>query len=177
MKVVTRKQWGARAPRDVAPNDVGPRSVLYIHYTASDGDHINAKGERKAEMRGLQRFHQDTRGWSDIAYSYVLFQARGIFKWVGIFEGRTFDRVPASQEDENTGNCSICVVADGNDKISWRTKRKLKAFVRRCPARNVLPHSASPSHPGATECPGDQLRALCGELDRVAKQPKRTFLR
>ncbi len=170
-KLITH--WGQRMPRCVASNPINSDSTLFIHYSASDGEGIDKQGEPVATMHNIQNFHMDDRGWCDIAYSYVVVQPRGIFKRPLIFRGRGFDAVPASQEGFNTGNVSVCVVADSNDRIKRATGRALAYIVRRCPARNVKGHRDVNS----TDCPGDRLYSHVRTLNTLARKPKLGRLR
>jgi len=166
VKVIT--QWGQRQPKCSTPNPISSGSILFVHYSASDGSGIDKKGEPIATMKNLQNFHMDTRGWCDIAYSYVVIQPRGIFKKPLIFKGRGFGEVPASQEGYNTGNMSVCVVADSNDRIKRSTVRALGYIVRRCPGARVEGHRDVNS----TDCPGDLLYSKVPKLDGIAHKPK-----
>jgi hypothetical protein len=165
--------YGQREPKCVTPNTVGADSTLFIHFSASDGSGIDKAGEPKQAVRNIQAFHMGPeRGWCDIGYSYVLVQQRGIFKRPLLFKGRGFHAVPASQEDFNTGNVSVCVIADSNDRIKRSTTRALAYVARRCPARTVKGHRDVNS----TDCPGDHLYSKVPTLNQVAKRAKRVFL-
>lgn len=166
MKVIT--QWGQRKPNCRTPNPISKDSILFVHYSASDGSGIDKKGEPIVTMHNLQNFHMDTRGWCDIAYSYVVIQPRGIFKKALIFKGRGFDQVPASQEGYNTGNFSVCVVADSSDKIKKGTVRALAHITRRCPCARVDGHRDV----NQTDCPGDKLYSKVPVLDILSRKPK-----
>lgn len=162
-------EYGQRPPRCVTRNPLDNGTELFVHFSASDGEGIDKSGEPKQAVRNIQAFHMGPeRGWCDIGYSYVLIQPRGIFKRPLIFKGRGFDAVPASQEGHNSGNVSICVIADSNDRIKRSTFKALAWFVRRCPARIVRGHRDVNS----TDCPGDFLYAKVAELNRIARQPK-----
>lgn len=160
--------WGRRPAKCKDANPIGVNSVLFVHYSASDGEGIDKKGEPVATIRNIQNFHMDGRGWCDIAYSYLIVQQRGIFKKPLIFKGRGFGVIPASQEGHNTGNVSVCVIADSNDKIKRSTIRAIAWLVRRCPATRVMGHRDV----GSTDCPGNKLYAKVPHLDRIAHKPK-----
>jgi hypothetical protein len=170
MKVIQR--WGQRPPRSVTPQHMTHGSILFVHYSASDGQGIDKQGEPTAAMRNIQNHHMDANGWSNIGYSYVVFQQRGIFKRPLIFKGRGFGAVPAAQEGSNTGNGAVCVIADSDDPIKRSTFKALAWIARRCPARRVRGHRDVNS----TACPGDKLYSKVDELDRVARMSKRSFL-
>ena len=166
-KVITK--YGQQMPRCRAEQSMGPNSILFIHYSASDGTGIDKSGEPKQAVRNIQAFHMGPeRGWCDIGYSWVLVQQRGIFKRPLLFKGRGFDAVPASQEGHNTGNGSVCVIADDNDPIKRSTVAALAYVAKRCPATTVMGHRDVNS----TGCPGGKLYAKVPFLNRVARQRK-----
>lgn len=164
--------WGQRAPKCRTANSVGPDSTLFVHFSDSSGKGIDKAGEPKQAIRNVQNFHMDTRGWCDIAYSYLIVQQNGIFKRPLIFKGRGFEAVPASQEGHNTGNVSVCVIADGNDRIRRSTFKALAYIARRCPARTVKGHRDV----NATGCPGDRLYSKVPALNKIAKKSKKKLL-
>ncbi|MEV0972045.1 hypothetical protein [Microtetraspora glauca] len=84
MHFVTRKEWGARAPR-------GPHTPLptargvKVHYegstvpTALLADHAKCI----TTVRQIQAFHMDTNGWNDIAYNLLVCPHRYVFEGRG----------------------------------------------------------------------------------------------
>ncbi len=162
-------EYGQRPPNCTTPNPIGPQSDLFIHFSASDGSGIDKKGEPRQAVLNIQAFHMGPeRGWCDIGYSYVLVQQRGIFKRPLLFKGRGFKHVPASQEGHNTGNVSVCVIADSNDPIKRSTFRALAWVARRCPATTVRGHRDV----NQTGCPGDRLYSKVPNLNKAAKKKK-----
>jgi hypothetical protein len=161
VRIISRRQWGARKPRDRAYQD--PRSVreLFIHYSESPS--ASSLDAQKQIMRGLQDFHMNPpsaggRGWSDIAYNYLVFNGSK----PRAFYGRGARVIPAAQANHNTNTIAVCVVMRADDKLTWQTKLQLRRLVwhlrRKVIKRNVpvKPHSAVTQ----TSCPGDQLRAF-----------------
>ncbi|NP_001038151.3 N-acetylmuramoyl-L-alanine amidase precursor [Gallus gallus] len=86
--IIPRCMWGARpyrgTPRPLSP----PLGSIYIHHTFVPSAPCRSFTACARDMRSMQRFHQDTRGWDDIGYSFVvgsdgyLYQGRG-WRWVG----------------------------------------------------------------------------------------------
>lgn len=161
MRIISRRQWGARNAKERAYQD--PRSVreLFIHYSESAS--ASSIREQKQIMRNLQDFHmnppsQGGRGWSDIAYNYLVFNGSK----PRVFYGRGARVIPAAQANHNTNTIAVCVVMRADDKLTWQTKLQLRRLVwhlrRKVIKRNVpvKPHSAVTQ----TSCPGDQLRAF-----------------
>jgi hypothetical protein len=79
--LVSRAAWGARPPK--YPYSLTLAKHLAIHHTAGVSDGVAATTEEcAAQVRAIQAFHQDTRDWNDVGYSYLIcgtgevFQAR-----------------------------------------------------------------------------------------------------
>lgn len=160
--------YGQEPPKCSEHNPTGPHTECFIHYSASDGEGIDKRGEPRQAMLNIQHHHQVVNGWCDTAYSYVVFQPRGVFKRPVVFKGRGFGQVPASQEGRNTGHVSICVVADSNDRIKRATFKCIAYLIRRSPARHVRAHKDV----SATACPGRFLDSKVPQLDQAAKKRK-----
>ena len=102
MDIIKRETWGARSPRSRSEIPT-PTPELWLHHSA--GSERGAEGVRK-----IQRFHMDNRGWSDIAYSFIIdrvslevFEGRG----AGILGGHTFGH--------NATAHGICVMGNFNE--------------------------------------------------------------
>ncbi len=79
--LVRRAEWGARPPK--YPYTLTLAKHLAIHHTAGVSDGLAPTTEEcAARVRAIQAFHQDTRDWNDVGYSYLIcgtgevFQAR-----------------------------------------------------------------------------------------------------
>uniref|UniRef100_A0A8D2LL01 Peptidoglycan recognition protein 2 n=1 Tax=Varanus komodoensis TaxID=61221 RepID=A0A8D2LL01_VARKO len=86
--IIPRCMWGAR-PYNGTPTQLQlPLGFVYIHHTSTPSKPCRTFPACSADMRSMQRFHQDVRGWDDIGYSFVfgsdgyLYQGRG-WHWVG----------------------------------------------------------------------------------------------
>jgi hypothetical protein len=77
--VVSRAHWGARPPR--YPYTLTLAKHLAVHHTAGLGDGLAATTEQcAAQVRSIQAFHQDTRDWNDVGYSYLICGTGEIFQ-------------------------------------------------------------------------------------------------
>lgn len=76
MNYVTRAEWGARPPRSTA--SFWGRLGYAVHYTAGA-----APWDEAAEVRATQQFHMNARGWSDIAYNWLVGQSGTIYEGRG----------------------------------------------------------------------------------------------
>ncbi|NXT46599.1 PGRP2 amidase, partial [Pluvianellus socialis] len=86
--IVPRCMWGARPYRGTPKPLTLPLGSVYIHHTFIPSVPCRTFPACARAMRAMQRFHQDTRRWDDIGYSFVvgsdgyLYQGRG-WHWVG----------------------------------------------------------------------------------------------
>lgn len=154
--IVTRAEWGAEPPTKKPHAIATPTPRLWLHHTAG-----NERG--KAGMRNIQRFHQETRGWSDIAYSLVvdpddltIYEARGI----GIAGGHT--------KGDNTHSHAICVMGNfDNEHPSPGLLRLLADLIRHGRGQGWWGDltGGHRNAPGAsTSCPGRHLQAAIPEI-------------
>lgn len=168
-----RPQWRAKPPRgEMRARDWTAIRELFLHWPGEPSrPSYRQLGSRTAcagALRAWQAAHF-ANGWSDIAYSIVLFQQWGTLSlrdalWVG--RGVGFD--PAGQERHNRGTIALLVVLGPDDPILPSTVRRLKSFKRWSDEHAgrqlaVRPHSAVV----ATQCPGPALRALAPRLELV----------
>lgn len=107
----TRDEWGARPARS-RHAIATPTPELWLHHFATDGWH------GAAGMRACQDFHMDSRGWSDIAYSFCV-DLDG-----DIYEGRGAGIAGGHTKGHNTISHAICLMMNAD------TTRLPQAMVR-----------------------------------------------
>lgn len=83
--LVTRAQWGAR-PRGQGTTSIADKPSTTIHWEGGGWKWPWAHSTCDDKVRGIQAYHMDTRGWSDIAYNYLGCPHNYLF------EGRGYDR-------------------------------------------------------------------------------------
>jgi len=100
-----RTEWGARSTSTSVGSTV---KLAVVHHSASSNDYSPA--EVPAVLRSIQAYHMDGRGWSDIAYNFV------VDKFGGIWEGRGggIDRpiIGAHSMGFNTNSVGVMVIGD-----------------------------------------------------------------
>jgi hypothetical protein len=131
-----------------------------VHYSGMNADEQRLHANCAARVRGMQRYHQETREWLDIAYNHV-FCRHGF-----VFVGRGFGVRSAANgtKEANDHYFAVCFLGDdsvGRADVTPEARRALEQLIaeyrRRYPkAREVRPHSDF----FATQCPGDELCAL-----------------
>ena len=77
--IVSRAAWGARPPK--YPYTLTLAKHLAVHHTAGIGDGLAQTTEQcAAQVRAIQAFHQDTRDWNDVGYSYLICGTGDVFQ-------------------------------------------------------------------------------------------------
>lgn len=99
--IVTRAEWGARAPKCDGSTHT-PYRMTFHETVTTNGESGNAA---KARMRQMQAFHQDGRGWCDIGYHFSIDAAGKIYR------GRTTtQRTGSHVGSQNSGNIGISLM-------------------------------------------------------------------
>lgn len=163
LKVFPRERWHARDPRPMAPQ--AAPSEAFIHHSDDIGaSRWDTFAEQCEHTRDIQNFHMDGRGWSDIAYAYLVYQPFGKLTRARVFEGRDWHKVPAAQLGHNTGTLPICVIGNfERDGVKRNTRFVIEQILRAHPSVKVV---GGHRDVVSTSCPGEHLYA---EIPRIAK--------
>lgn len=170
---ITRAAWGARPPKRVYPHPGLPVAEIWVHHTASatptaladiDGD--GAPDAEEAIVKMAQNYHMDSRGWSDIAYNFLVGQS-------GVqYEGRGWDRKGGGTGDpEDSRSYSICAI--GNYETATPTNQLLGGIADLIAggirAGNIQAgwtiHGDRDTN--ATACPGANLYARLADIKEL----------
>lgn len=156
LPVIERSAWGAKPPKD-GYSAHRPDRFTQHH---SEGRRPLTLEQSLAEVRFIQDFHQNGRGWNDIAYHFLVdLEGR-------VFRGRPVEAVGAHVANDNKGNVGVCFMGSHhppkNDPVtseqiaaSARIGRWLQASYKVTP-ETLKGHRDR----GQTDCPGDILYAL-----------------
>lgn len=162
LRIITRREWGAAAPARAMDMQARPTEA-FLHYSddvAVGG--IDTLAEQAAKARAIQDFHLHGRGWSDIAYHYLVFQPYGRLRRARVFAGRGDRFVPAAQAGHNTGTLAICVVAGPGVPLKRNTRYVIEQLLRRYPSVKTV---GGHRDVVATDCPGE---SITNALPRIA---------
>uniref|UniRef100_A0A670KH03 Peptidoglycan recognition protein 2 n=1 Tax=Podarcis muralis TaxID=64176 RepID=A0A670KH03_PODMU len=154
--IIPRCMWGARPYRGTPAQLQLPLGFVYIHHTSTPAKPCRSFPSCAADMRSMQRFHQDFRGWDDIGYSYVaggdgyIYQGRG-WHWVG-----------AHTRSYNTKGYGISFIGDYMEALPDAQSMELvKNNFIKCAVRGSKLQANYTIHGhrqmGNTLCPGDRL--------------------
>jgi hypothetical protein len=156
VRYVSRAGWKAAAPKSRPTVLLASRvDTIVYHYTAANSDEQENHSNCAGRVRGIQRFHQETRGWNDIAYNYL------VCKHGYVFEGRGIEHKSAATGVENGHTLAVCFMGDdtvGRDDVTVRGRQALVEITRwirqRRPAAKGLKGHRDYM---ATSCPGNEL--------------------
>lgn len=149
----------------------GPAPEVWIHHTAAPFSTTEPLFER-SEMRQTQKFHQETRGWNDIAYSFVVFPSGRVY------EGRGWGVVGGHTEGYNSRSHGICFA--GNFETQHPTVEALEAARALIHEGVQRGYVSRPFKLGghrdtkATACPGKNLYPLVSSLAFAPQPPEVT---
>ena len=168
-KIVTRAQWGAKPPNGRATFTTAPNGA-FLHYTAAEWDRTDNHADCPERVRRVQAFHQGpSRGWADIAYSW-LYCRHGV-----VFEGRGWGVQGAHTVGFNSTAHAFCFLGTdkagrddltdtGRHAVSWLIG---EAFRRYPEGRRVRGHGDV----NPTACPGAEIRAFIATQGWLLDEP------
>ncbi len=164
-----RAEWHAAAPKD----DYEPQRPDRMTYHHSDGRYTTALADSLQEVKVIQDFHMHGRGWSDIAYHYLI-DAAG-----NIIEGRPELVVGAhaGNHEWNLDNVGVCFLgtyhAPKNDPVTQAQLDALVEIGRYLVARyHIDPNIKGHRDYHSTDCPGDELYARRAWLRQQIARPQ-----
>lgn len=152
-----RGEWAAKPPR-ARPTPLPSTAIdeLVVHYSSMDAERRTSHTDCAGVVRAIQAFHQNTRGWQDIAYNWLVCQHGGVY------EGRGWNVMSAATFGHNAHTQAVCFLggdkADRDDvTVEGRAAlaHVVKEFHRVTGPGKVVGHRDRV----ATGCPGDELHA------------------
>ena len=168
--VVSRATWGARATRCTS-RDAGKHRIA-VHHT------VSPSSNPARQVRAIQAFHMDTRGWCDLGYHFLVGSDGRVY------EGRPLHLRGAHVANQNTGSIGVSFMGcfHSSQCTSFPPNRPPEAMVRaagsllgRLSRMYAIPLDADAvrghrDFPGAsTSCPGDYVYARMDDLRAVGR--------
>jgi len=156
LNIIYRAEWGAAAPNGDFITHTPQKFTL--HHT--EAHYPETKEAAVKEMKFIQNYHQEGRGWVDIAYHFL------IDPLGNIYEGRPVGVVGAHVANKNTNNVGIsimgCYHPPTNNVFTKATRNSLVKLGKYIKNTYKIPSKYFYGHRdlGATDCPGDNLYAL-----------------
>ncbi|OIO01754.1 MAG: hypothetical protein AUJ51_07530 [Elusimicrobia bacterium CG1_02_56_21] len=171
-KLIRRAGWNAAPP--TAPYTQHEPQYFTLHHTQA---HYPENYERAVqEMQFIQDFHQNGRGWIDIAYHFLIDPAGNIF------EGRPIKVLGAHVKNYNTSNIGVSIMGSyhppTHDIFTPAARDSFISVGRYLKETYEVPADRFYAHRdlGRTDCPGDDLYAEKDSLRRLIFTPQITGL-
>ncbi len=160
-----RSVWGAAAAKCSTSNPTKNR--IAIHHTVTPNNETGSTIVTR--LRGIQSFHQNTRGWCDVGYHLLV-------SWDGqAWEGTPAELLGTHVGGQNTGTLGISFMGDftsteppsvmtctGSKLIDWGVKTFGVSRTR----TTIMGHREFPSQ--STGCPGDRLLAQVSNMIQMS---------
>jgi hypothetical protein len=158
MDLIRRDAWGAAPPRGKPVPIPTPVRNLFLHHSASpDGG--------PETVRAIQRFHQETRGWADIAYTWLYSPRDRVF-----YEGRGPGVAGAHTRNHNKSSHAVCVL--GNYEVTKPPSHVIEDLAgwARWHGTSYGPNRyLGHQDVAATLCPGKYLYAMIRDINLYAE--------
>jgi hypothetical protein len=150
MSLISRSEWGAASPRKTVPL-TKPKGVA-VHWVG-----VEVHGDPRNITQSIQRYHQKTKGWWDVAYNELIGDGVRL-------EGRGWrNRSGANGTGRtNRSHAAICVLLGPNQEVKDghidAVRTSIAAMRRVHPnATEIVGHRDLKK---STSCPGDDLAQL-----------------
>lgn len=159
MKIVSRVEWGAKAPASRITTTWDRRTEFVVHHS---------EGPTDQTVRSIQNFHMGPeRGWSDIGYN-LLVRDDGT-----IYEGRGWLVIGAHAHSHNTAGIGVCYI--GQNAPTEAAKASIRAlydYACERAGRKLAMRGHGQLSDNSTDCPGSKLLAWVKAGMPVAAAPK-----
>ena len=159
MELVRRSGWGAAEPRGKPIPIPAPVRDLFLHHSAGPDGGPNV-------VRSIQRFHQDTRGWADIAYTWLYSPRDRVF-----YEGRGPAVAGAHTKGHNRTSHGLCILGNYQTSVlPWHAIDDLAEFAAWHGTTWGPPTYRTHNEITATLCPGRYVLNVLGDINRKAAE-------
>lgn len=157
---VSRADWGARATQCSSTHSI---YRMTVHHTVS----ANGLTDMPAELRQIQSFHMDTRGWCDVGYHFLVGQDGKVY------QGRVETLLGAHVGGNNTGNGGISYIGTFTSVAPSQAMFDAGASIIRSISATygvAIDSSNIKGHRdySATACPGDTFYPKLPDLIALA---------
>jgi hypothetical protein len=164
VRIYSRADWGARAPRCASGSTTPTRAT--IHHTVTP---TNDSMTPQARLRQIQSFHMNSRGWCDIGYNYLISRDGRVWR------ARGAQTLGAHVSNANSGNVGISFIGTYTSTAPTATQMcqsaKLLRRLRMDFPGIALDRTDVKGHRqyGGTVCPGN---ALYNRIDAILRKAR-----
>ena len=175
--LITRADWGADPFTNGSPVPLAQPSYTRMTFHHAACCAARTREEGLAQVKAIQNFHQDVRGWSDIGYQFLMDQEGRIYQGRPFMDNSTSLNQPprlaqgAHVGGANTGNIGVSVLGcyhppenptTCSDELSPAARDSLEVMFAYLSERYQVDAGDLFGHrdQGSTACPGDNNYAL-----------------
>lgn len=162
--IITREAWGAT--KSPSPSLIKPDGMT-LHWEGPTMG-IYRREQYAAVVRGIEKFHERTRGWQDIAYNWL------VDPYGQIFQGRGANRRSAANGTNRGNNISeaLCYIGGKGDPFTDEAARAISSLVAWRRQQGMGNRIWVHGDWRPTECPGpDLIRFARGGFGEVELAP------
>ncbi|KAK7484920.1 hypothetical protein BaRGS_00023840 [Batillaria attramentaria] len=156
-KIITRAEWGARAPAHHIGDMAAKPIYVFIHHGGA-GNRCHDRNSCQQIVRGYQNYHMDTHGWPDIGYNFVVGEDGNAY------EARGWTEIGAHTYGYNHNGIAICIIGDFTHDVPNAAAQNTVKQLIQCGLDNGKISSSytlkGHRDVGQTSCPGDALYNL-----------------
>ncbi|XP_046565312.1 uncharacterized protein LOC124274026 [Haliotis rubra] len=127
-QIITRAEWGARAPSTPHVKLSHTPYYAFIHHGATAGCHTREECVRM--IQSYQNYHMDGHGWSDIGYNFAIGDDGNVY------EGRGWDAVGAHTGGCNSKSIGIAFIGNFNNREPSEAALNALKKMLECGVRN-----------------------------------------
>lgn len=160
--VVSRSGWGARPPKGSYSSHRPNKITLHHSWRPS---RTQFKGS--STIRGIQRYHMDSNGWSDVGYHFLI--GTDSSGNVTIYQGRPENKIGAHTGGYNTHNIGICLIGDHDvESLHPNAYKKLVELIAwLCATYRISPDNLYGHRDFSTKtCPGGIVYGQFSKIKR-----------
>ncbi|XP_021376177.1 peptidoglycan-recognition protein SC2-like [Mizuhopecten yessoensis] len=154
IKVISRDTWGATRPTHVTTLN-HPVHLFFVHHT--EGRTCHNEAECASVLKGVQNYHMNSRGYSDIGYSFLIGQDGRVY------EGRGWGVVGAHTLHYNSLAYAVSFMGNFMNSLPPASALNAAKALAQCGVSKGHIQSGyslfGHRDVGNTDCPGDQLYA------------------
>lgn len=147
-RIISRAEWGATPSRD------SPELKKWLGWVFHWRDKTKVGSKHgKVLMQAAERYHEQSKGWRDIAYHI------GIDRHGNIFQGRDLGRQGAATFGQNRNTMAIVFLFGEGELTAPAIEAARWVIHEHGPTNGFEAKIAGPhSKFRSTQCPGDQIR-------------------
>ncbi|XP_067877320.1 N-acetylmuramoyl-L-alanine amidase-like [Heterodontus francisci] len=154
--IIPRCMWAAKPYKGSPVNLSLPLGFVYIHHTYEPSRPCTSFQDCAADMRSMQRFHQEERQWDDIGYNFVA-GSDGY-----IYEGRGWLWRGAHTKGQNSNGYGVSFIGNYTSELPDQAAMELvKENFMKCAVihKRIVSDYAVQGHRQhrPTSCPGEMF--------------------